>query len=186
MRLGLYDVDSLLSQGIGIAIVVIVAGLLVSIGLFLLVRLIVLWYFKINKMLKELTKMNYYLERLVAQGEVPHVTVQQAAPQPIVQPLDLAPQPVAQPMNPAPQPIVQPLDLAPQPIVQPLDPTPQPMVQPLDPTPQPMIQPMPQETAAIPAMAAPIAAEPVKRTCVKCGAVLQDGASFCMQCGTKN
>lgn len=175
MRLGLYDVDSLLSQGIGIAIVVIVAGLLVSIGLFLLVRLIVLWYFKINKMLKELTKMNYYLERLVAQGEVPHVTVQQAAPQPIVQPLDPAPQPVAQPMNPAPQPMVQPLD-----------PTPQPMVQPLDPTPQPMIQPMPQETAAIPAMAAPVAAEPVKRTCVKCGAVLQDGASFCMQCGTKN
>ena len=142
MRLGLYDVDSLLSQGIGIAIVVIVAGLLVSIGLFLLVRLIVLWYFKINKMLKELTKMNYYLERLVAQGEVPHVTVQQAAPQPIVQPLD--------------------------------------------PIPQPMIQPMPQETAAIPTMAAPAAAEPVKRTCVKCGAVLQDGASFCMQCGTKN
>lgn len=142
MRLGLYDVDSLLSQGIGIAIVVIVAGLLVSIGLFLLVRLIVLWYFKINKMLKELTKMNYYLERLVAQGEVPHVTVQQAAPQPIVQPLD--------------------------------------------PAPQPMIQPMPQETAAIPTMAAPAAAEPVKRTCVKCGAVLQDGASFCMQCGTKN
>ena len=175
MRLGLYDVDSLLSQGIGIAIVVIVAGLLVSIGLFLLVRLIVLWYFKINKMLKELTKMNYYLERLVAQGEVPHVTVQQAAPQPIVQPLDPAPQPVAQPMNPAPQPIVQPLDPAPQPIVQPLDPTP-----------QPMIQPMPQETAAIPAMAAPVAAEPVKRTCVKRGAVLQDGASFCMQCGTKN
>lgn len=175
MRLGLYDVDSLLSQGIGIAIVVIVAGLLVSIGLFLLVRLIVLWYFKINKMLKELTKMNYYLERLVAQGEVPRVTVQQAAPQPIVQPLDPAPQPVAQPMNPAPQPMVQPLD-----------PTPQPMVQPLDPTPQPMIQPMPQETAAIPAMAAPVAAEPVKRTCVKCGAVLQDGASFCMQCGTKN
>ncbi len=175
MRLGLYDVDSLLSQGIGIAIVVIVAGLLVSIGLFLLVRLIVLWYFKINKMLKELTKMNYYLERLVAQGEVPHVTVQQAAPQPIVQPLDPAPQPVAQPMNPAPQPMVQPLD-----------PTPQPMVQPLDPAPQPMIQPMPQETAAIPAMAAPVAAEPVKRTCVKCGAVLQDGASFCMQCGTKN
>lgn len=175
MRLGLYDVDSLLSQGIGIAIVVIVAGLLVSIGLFLLVRLIVLWYFKINKMLKELTKMNYYLERLVVQGEVPHVTVQQAAPQPIVQPLDPAPQPVAQPMNPAPQPMVQPLD-----------PTPQPMVQPLDPTPQPMIQPMPQETAAIPAMAAPVAAEPVKRTCVKCGAVLQDGASFCMQCGTKN
>ena len=175
MRLGLYDVDSLLSQGIGIAIVVIVAGLLVSIGLFLLVRLIVLWYFKINKMLKELTKMNYYLERLVAQGEVPHVTVQQAAPQPIVQPLDPAPQPVAQPMNPAPQPIVQPLD-----------PTPQPMVQPLDPTPQPMIQPMPQETAAIPTMAAPAAAELVKRTCVKCGAVLQDGASFCMQCGTKN
>lgn len=164
MRLGLYDVDSLLSQGIGIAIVVIVAGLLVSIGLFLLVRLIVLWYFKINKMLKELTKMNYYLERLVAQGEVPHVTVQQAAPQPIVQPLDPTPQPVAQPMNPAPQP----------------------MVQPLDPTPQPMIQPMPQETAAIPTMAAPAAAEPVKRTCVKCGAVLQDGASFCMQCGTKN
>lgn len=153
MRLGLYDVDSLMSQGIGIAIVVIVAGLLVSIGLFFLVRLIVLWYFKINKMLKELTKMNYYLERLVAQGEVPHVTVQQAAPQP-----------VAQPMNPAPQPIVQPLD----------------------PTPQPMIQPMPQETAAIPAMAAPVAAEPVRRTCVKCGAVLQDGASFCMQCGTKN
>ena len=142
MRLGLYDVDSLLSQGIGIAIVVIVAGLLVSIGLFLLVRLIVLWYFKINKMLKELTKMNYYLERLVAQGEVPLVTVQQAAPQPIVQPLD--------------------------------------------PTPQPVIQPMPQETAAIPTMAAPAAAEPVKRTCVKCGAVLQDGASFCMQCGTKN
>lgn len=175
MRLGLYDVDSLMSQGIGIAIVVIVAGLLVSIGLFLLVRLIVLWYFKINKMLKELTKMNYYLERLVAQGEVPHVTVQQAAPQPIVQPLDPAPQPVAQPMNPAPQPMVQPLD-----------PAPQPMVQPLDPTPQPMIQPMPQETAAIPAMAAPVAAEPVKRTCVKCGAVLQDGASFCMQCGTKN
>lgn len=175
MRLGLYDVDSLMSQGIGIAIVVIVAGLLVSIGLFLLVRLIVLWYFKINKMLKELTKMNYYLERLVAQGEVPHVTVQQAAPQPIVQPLDPAPQPVAQPMNPAPQPMVQPLDPAPQPIVQPLDPTP-----------QPMIQPMPQETAAIPAMAAPVAAEPVKRTCVKCGAVLQDGASFCMQCGTKN
>lgn len=175
MRLGLYDVDSLLSQGIGIAIVVIVAGLLVSIGLFLLVRLIVLWYFKINKMLKELTKMNYYLERLVAQGEVPHVTVQQAAPQPIVQPLDPAPQPVAQPMNPAPQPMVQPHD-----------PTPQPMVQPLDPTPQPMIQPMPQETAAIPTMAAPAAAEPVKRTCVKCGAVLQDGASFCMQCGTKN
>lgn len=175
MRLGLYDVDSLLSQGIGIAIVVIVAGLLVSIGLFLLVRLIVLWYFKINKMLKELTKMNYYLERLVAQGEVPHVTVQQAAPQPIVQPLDPAPQPVAQPMNPAPQPMVQPLD-----------PTPQSMVQPLDPTPQPMIQPMPQETAAIPTMAAPAAAEPVKRTCVKCGAVLQDGASFCMQCGTKN
>ena len=153
MRLGLYDVDSLMSQGIGIAIVVIVAGLLVSIGLFFLVRLIVLWYFKINKMLKELTKMNYYLERLVAQGEVPHVTVQQAAPQP-----------VAQPMNPAPQPIVQPLD----------------------PVPQPMIQPMPQETAAIPAMAAPVAAEPVRRTCVKCGAVLQDGASFCMQCGTKN
>lgn len=175
MRLGLYDVDSLMNQGIGIAIVVIVAGLLVSIGVFLLVRLIVLWYFKINKMLKELTKMNYYLERLVAQGEVPHVTVQQAAPQPIVQPLDPAPQPVAQPMNPAPQPMVQPLD-----------PTPQPMVQPLDPTPQPMIQPMPQETAAIPAMAAPVAAEPVKRTCVKCGAVLQDGASFCMQCGTKN
>lgn len=175
MRLGLYDVDSLLNQGIGIAIVVIVAGLLVSIGVFLLVRLIVLWYFKINKMLKELTKMNYYLERLVAQGEVPHVTVQQAAPQPIVQPLDPAPQPVAQPMNPAPQPMVQPLD-----------PAPQPMVQPLDPTPQPMIQPMPQETAAIPAMAAPVAAEPVKRTCVKCGAVLQDGASFCMQCGTKN
>lgn len=175
MRLGLYDVDSLLSQGIGIAIVVIVAGLLVSIGLFLLVRLIVLWYFKINKMLKELTKMNYYLERLVAQGEVPHVTVQQAAPQPIVQPLDPVPQPVAQPMNPAPQPMVQPLD-----------PTPQPMAQPLDPTPQPMIQPMPQETAAIPTMAAPAAAEPVKRTCVKCGAVLQDGASFCMQCGTKN
>ena len=175
MRLGLYDVDSLLSQGIGIAIVVIVAGLLVSIGLFLLVRLIVLWYFKINKMLKELTKMNYYLERLVAQGEVPHVTVQQAAPQPIVQPLDPAPQPVAQPTNPAPQPIVQPLDPAPQPIVQPLDPIP-----------QPMIQPMPQETAAIPTMAAPAAAEPVKRTCVKCGAVLQDGASFCMQCGTKN
>lgn len=142
MRLGLYDVDSLMNQGIGIAIVVIVAGLLVSIGLFLLVRLIVLWYFKINKMLKELTKMNYYLERLVAQGEVPHVTVQQAAPQPIVQPLD--------------------------------------------PIPQPMIQPMPQETAAIPTMAAPAAAEPVKRTCVKCGAVLQDGASFCMQCGTKN
>lgn len=164
MRLGLYDVDSLMSQGIGIAIVVIVAGLLVSIGLFFLVRLIVLWYFKINKMLKELTKMNYYLERLVAQGEVPHVTVQQAAPQP-----------VAQPMNPAPQPIVQPLDPAPQPIVQPLDPVP-----------QPMIQPMPQETAAIPAMAAPVAAEPVRRTCVKCGAVLQDGASFCMQCGTKN
>lgn len=153
MRLGLYDVDSLMSQGIGIAIVVIVAGLLVWIGLFLLVRLIVLWYFKINKMLKELTKMNYYLERLVAQGEVPHVTVQQAAPQP-----------VAQPTNPAPQPIVQPLD----------------------PAPQPMIQPMPQETAAIPTMAAPAAAEPVKRTCVKCGAVLQDGASFCMQCGTKN
>ena len=175
MRLGLYDVDSLMSQGIGIAIVVIVAGLLVSIGVFLLVRLIVLWYFKINKMLKELTKMNYYLERLVAQGEVPHVTVQQAAPQPIVQPLDPVPQPVAQPMNPAPQPMVQPLD-----------PTPQPMVQPLDPTPQPMIQPMPQETAAIPTMAAPAAAEPVKRTCVKCGAVLQDGASFCMQCGTKN
>lgn len=175
MRLGLYDVDSLMNQGIGIAIVVIVAGLLVSIGVFLLVRLIVLWYFKINKMLKELTKMNYYLERLVAQGEVPHVTVQQAAPQPIVQPLDPAPQPVAQPMNPAPQPMVQPLD-----------PTPQPMVQPLDPTLQPMIQPMPQETAAIPAMAAPVAAEPVKRTCVKCGAVLQDGASFCMQCGTKN
>lgn len=175
MRLGLYDVDSLMNQGIGIAIVVIVAGLLVSIGVFLLVRLIVLWYFKINKMLKELTKMNYYLERLVAQGEVPHVTVQQAAPQPIVQPLDPAPQPVAQPMNPAPQPMVQPLD-----------PTPQPMVQPLDPIPQPMIQPMPQETAAIPAMAAPVAAEPVKRTCVKCGAVLQDGASFCMQCGTKN
>ncbi len=175
MRLGLYDVDSLMSQGIGIAIVVIVAGLLVSIGVFLLVRLIVLWYFKINKMLKELTKMNYYLERLVAQGEVPHVTVQQAAPQPIVQPLDPAPQPVAQPMNPAPQPIVQPLDPAPQPIVQPLDPTP-----------QPVIQPMPQETAAIPTMAAPAAAEPVKRTCVKCGAVLQDGASFCMQCGTKN
>ena len=142
MRLGLYDVDSLMSQGIGIALVVIVAGLLVSIGLFFLVRLIVLWYFKINKMLKELTKMNYYLERLVAQGEVPHVTVQQAAPQPIVQPLD--------------------------------------------PVPQPMIQPMPQETAAIPAMAAPVAAEPVRRTCVKCGAVLQDGASFCMQCGTKN
>lgn len=175
MRLGLYDVDSLMNQGIGIAIVVIVAGLLVSIGVFLLVRLIVLWYFKINKMLKELTKMNYYLERLVAQGEVPHVTVQQAAPQPIVQPLDPVPQPVAQPMNPAPQPMVQPLD-----------PTPQPMVQPLDPTPQPMIQPMPQETAAIPTMAAPAAAEPVKRTCVKCGAVLQDGASFCMQCGTKN
>ena len=175
MRLGLYDVDSLMNQGIGIAIVVIVAGLLVSIGVFLLVRLIVLWYFKINKMLKELTKMNYYLERLVAQGEVPHVTGQQAAPQPIVQPLDPAPQPVAQPMNPAPQPMVQPLD-----------PTPQPMVQPLDPTLQPMIQPMPQETAAIPAMAAPVAAEPVKRTCVKCGAVLQDGASFCMQCGTKN
>ena len=175
MRLGLYDVDSLMSQGIGIAIVVIVAGLLVSIGVFLLVRLIVLWYFKINKMLKELTKMNYYLERLVAQGEVPHVTVQQAAPQPIVQPLDPAPQPVAQPLNPAPQPIVQPLDPAPQPIVQPLDPTP-----------QPVIQPMPQETAAIPTMAAPAAAEPVKRTCVKCGAVLQDGASFCMQCGTKN
>ncbi len=164
MRLGLYDVDSLMSQGIGIAIVVIVAGLLVWIGLFFLVRLIVLWYFKINKMLKELTKMNYYLERLVAQGEVPHVTVQQAAPQP-----------VAQPTNPAPQPIVQPLDPAPQPIVQPLDPTP-----------QPVIQPMPQETAAIPTMAAPAAAEPVKRTCVKCGAVLQDGASFCMQCGTKN
>lgn len=175
MRLGLYDVDSLMNQGIGIAIVVIVAGLLVSIGVFLLVRLIVLWYFKINKMLKELTKMNYYLERLVAQGEVPHVTVQQAAPQPIVQPLDPVPQPVAQPMNPAPQPMVQPLD-----------PTPQPMVQPLDPAPQPMIQPMPQETAAIPTMAAPAAAEPVKRTCVKCGAVLQDGASFCMQCGTKN
>lgn len=175
MRLGLYDVDSLMNQGIGIAIVVIVAGLLVSIGVFLLVRLIVLWYFKINKMLKELTKMNYYLERLVAQGEVPHVTVQQAAPQPIVQPFDPVPQPVAQPMNPAPQPMVQPLD-----------PTPQPMVQPLDPTPQPMIQPMPQETAAIPTMAAPAAAEPVKRTCVKCGAVLQDGASFCMQCGTKN
>ena len=171
MRLGLYDVDSLMSQGIGIAIVVIVAGLLVSIGLFLLVRLIVLWYFKINKMLKELTKMNYYLERLVAQGEVPHVTVQQAAPQP---------------MNPAPQPVAQPMNPAPQPIVQPLDPAPQPIVQPLDPVPQPMIQPMPQETAAIPAMAAPVAAEPVRRTCVKCGAVLQDGASFCMQCGTKN
>ena len=164
MRLGLYDVDSLMSQGIGIALVGIVVGLLVSIGLFFLVRLIVLWYFKINKMLKELTKMNYYLERLVAQGEVPHVTVQQATPQPM-----------AQPMNPAPQPIVQPLDPAPQPIVQPLDPTP-----------QPMIQPMPQETAAIPAMAAPVAAEPVRHTCVKCGAVLQDGASFCMQCGTKN
>lgn len=132
-----FFVNSLEKNFITVIIAVLVA-LLVFVGLFFLMRLIVLWYFKINAMLAELKKMNSYLGRLVAQAEAPH-----AQPKPVIP-------------------------------VMPSEPV----------QPQPVIQPMPQ---AVPAMANMVSGkEAAVRICVKCGAPLQEGASFCMQCGTKN
>lgn len=138
-----------------VLIIVIVAGIAVSIGLFFLFRAITLWYFKINKMYKELQKTNRYLEQMLMNGANPAAS--ERAPMPVPNPV--AAEPVQQT---APLPVT-PIPAAPVPVV-------------------------PVQTAPVvaEAPAAPVAAEPVQRTCANCGAVLQEGAAFCMACGTRN
>lgn len=166
-------------------ILVIVVSILVAIGLFFLFRAITLWYFKINKMLKELEKANGYLARLAAateRGPVPGPMMQQGRPVP---PMPQNPVMPGQPAAPNPvMPGVQPA--APVAPTQPVSGT---MMLGQNPVKAggevPNLAPMPGMTPTAPVE--PVApAVPVKRTCVKCGAVLMDGATFCTECGTKN
>lgn len=156
---------------LALGICVIVLAVLAAVGLFFLFRAITLWYFKINAMLKELKKANAYLARIAAAAESPRpVMMQQGHPAMPVQGM-----PVQPPMQGA---VMQ--SAAPASVFRPGAAVVAPEA----------VSEAPNTSAPAPA-AAPVQAEmtpaqETKRTCVKCGAVLQEDANFCMECGTKN
>lgn len=123
-----YKMQNFFNQNIGVLIIAIIASVIIVIGLFFLIRVIALWYFKINKIINELKRTNDYLAK-IAYGA----------------------QPIASPGA--------------------------------------MPQGVKADTANMPSTDKPVEIVqqmPVSPVCRQCGAVLQDGAIFCVQCGTKN
>ncbi len=150
--------EDLIGEGIGMMILVIVLSIIVAIGLFFLFRAITCWYFKINKLLKELKKTNSYLERIAIATEQNKAL---AAPvQPYVN-AQTAPQAIKQPVAPAPVPAQAPT-----------------------PVPVPVVAPVaaPVEAPVFEA-AAPVAAP--EKKCASCGSTLKEGTLFCVNCGAK-
>ncbi len=160
-----------------ILVLVIVLAIIVAIGLFFLFRAITCWYFKINKMLKELKKTNSYLERIAVAVEqnravippVPMVTpIPEAAAAPMVTPIpEAAPIPVV-----APVPVVAPIPEV-VPVVAPVPESNSTVV----------IAPTPVEAPVFEAASAPVVA--TEKKCASCGATLNPGTVFCVHCGAK-
>ena len=204
-----FSTDQAKGTGIFVIILLGILGLAISIGLFFLIRAIVCWYFKLNKIVAELKAIDTHLaaianmteQSLNAQQKIAFNS-SQAAP---VAPVAPAPAPfAAAPVAPAPAPF----EAAP---VAPVVPAPAPFeAAPVAPVvPAPVVEPAPfanavsfdnataggTETLAsfvaneVPVYTPPVpevAAAPAARFCVNCGTKLQDGASFCMECGTRN
>ena len=194
-----FNADQVLGGGIFVIILLCILGLAISIGLFFLIRAIVCWYFKLNKIVAELKAIDSHLaaiasmteQSLNAQQKIAFNSSQVAPAAPVAP----APAPfAAAPVAPAPAPA--PFEAAP---VAPVVPVPVPVPVEVAPTPAPVAEPAPfanavsfdtatsggtETLASFVANEVPVA--PAARFCTNCGSKLQEGASFCMECGTKN
>lgn len=160
-----YDAERFFYGNVAAQIIVIILIIAIWVGLFFLFRAITLWYLKINKMLKELQKSNEYLMRItmaVEQGN-------RMPPAGGFGPGSLMPGPG--PVMPGNNPAMP---------VTPVMPGATPVM-----SGEPFAAETPWGTEA--EKINPETAQlPKQNICKQCGAVLQDGALFCVQCGTKN
>ncbi len=175
-----YDAERFFYGNVAAQIIVIILIIAIWVGLFFLFRAITLWYLKINKMLKELQKSNEYLMRItmaVEQGNRMPPAGGGFGPGSLMP----GPGPAMPGNNPA-----------------------MPGANSVMPGNNPAMPVTPVMPGATPVMSGePFAAEtpwgteaekknpetaqlPKQNICKQCGAVLQDGALFCVQCGTKN
>lgn len=175
------SIGNLVYKNAAVGILIIILVIAIDIGLFFLFRAITCWYLKINKMLKELQKSNEYLERIA-------IAAERGANVP----------PMGRPYGNGP--------VAPGPMMPGGGPAPVVPNQAVPAAGNTVISPMQGNAAAFQPGAAIVAPEavnaaqkadtvvepskeaqaPEKRICKQCGAVLQDGAAFCIQCGTRN
>lgn len=158
-----YDMESFFYGNVAAQIMVILLIIAIWVGLFFLFRAITLWYLKINKMLKEMQRSNEYLMRITMAleqgGRIPPMGGG-FVPGPAV--------PGANPIMPGVNPVV-------------------PENNPAMPGEAPVMDASLQTFGMGAANEKPETAQaPEKHVCRQCGAVLQDGASFCVQCGTRN
>ena len=205
-----FNVDQVMGGGIFAIILLSILGLAISVGMFFLIRAIVCWYFKLNKIVAELKAIDSHLAAIASMTEQ-SLNAQQKIAFNSSQAAPAAPAPApfaAAPVVPAPVPVPVPFEAAPAPApfeAAPVVPAPAPFeAAPV--APAPVAEPAPfanavsfdtvtsggtETLAAFVANEAPVftpapEAAPAARFCTNCGAKLQDGASFCMECGTRN
>lgn len=150
-----------MNNSIAIVVVIVAAilGIAVLIGLFFLFRELTCWYFKINKMAKELKQIDAHLEAIA------RLTEQNLSLQRKIAFDASKTAPVAE-VGPA-APVVEVGPAAPVAEVAPAD---------------PVVEVVP----AAPVVEAVPAPAPAARFCTQCGNPIQEGQNFCTSCGAKN